>query len=44
MGAGASAANNNRLRKALILRAYNVRPKGQTLEDQFMKFSFKKVS
>jgi hypothetical protein len=43
MGAGASAAHNSRLRKALVMRAYNSRPRDTTLEDQFAKYAFKKV-
>lgn len=43
MGAGASSSNS-RLRKALILRAYNARENGDTLEDQFKKYTYKKGS
>jgi hypothetical protein len=43
MGAGASAAGNTRLRKAIIMRAYNTRQADETLEDQFRKYAFLEV-
>jgi hypothetical protein len=41
MGAGVSSIN--RLRKAIVLRAYNTREENETLEDQFRKHTYKKV-
>jgi hypothetical protein len=41
MGAGVSTVN--RLRKAIILRAYNIRDKNETLEEQFKRHTYKKV-
>jgi hypothetical protein len=41
MGAGASSMN--RLRKALVMRAYNLRDPGQTLEDFFKAYTYRKV-
>ena len=46
MGGAASTninapASNARLRKALILRAYNIRGREETLEDQFLKYTYK---
>mmetsp|Transcript_21437 Transcript_21437/g.31058 ORF Transcript_21437/g.31058 Transcript_21437/m.31058 type:complete len:520 (+) Transcript_21437:166-1725(+) len=40
MGAGASSIN--RLRKALIMRAYNTRNADETLEEQFHKHTYRK--
>ena len=42
MGAGASSMN--RLRKAILMRAYNVRNSDETLEEQFRKYAYRKVS
>ena len=42
MGSGVSTLN--RLRKALVIRAYNLRPSDQTLIEQFLPFSFQKDS
>lgn len=39
MGAGASSLP--RLRKALLIRAYNLRDKDQSLVDQFIPFAFR---
>jgi hypothetical protein len=32
-----------RLRKTLVMRAYNLRGEGQTLEDFFKEYSYRKV-
>jgi hypothetical protein len=42
MGAGVSSMN--RLRKALVMRAYNLRKPGETLHDFFKKHTYRKVS
>ena len=42
MGAGASSLN--RLRKAVLMRAYNVRQSDETLEEQFRKYAYRAVS
>ena len=49
MGAGASSSSSSsssssaqRLRKALVIRAYNLRKKDETLQDQFRKFAYVK--
>jgi hypothetical protein len=41
MGAGASSMN--RLRKALLMRAYNIRNSDETLEEQFRKHAYREV-
>jgi hypothetical protein len=41
MGAGVSSMT--RLRKTLVMRAYNLRDEGQTLEDFFKEYSYCKV-
>lgn len=41
MGAGVSSMN--RLRKALVMRAYNLRDSEETLEEYFKKYTYKKV-
>lgn len=40
MGSGASTLN--RLRKAIIIRAYNLRPEDQSLMEQFLPFTYQK--
>lgn len=40
MGAGASS--QNRLRKALVIRAFNTRSENETIEEQFSRFVYKK--
>ena len=43
MGSGGSTLNSLvRLRKAICIRAHNLRAADETLEDQFAKYSFKK--
>ncbi len=44
MGSGVSSERNtqSRLRNALVLRAYNVRSKDITLEEQFAEYAFRK--
>lgn len=41
MGSGVSSLV--RLRKALVIRAYNLRGADQTIEEQFDKYAFRKV-
>lgn len=40
MGGGASSVS--RLRKSLVIRAYNMRKRDDTFDDQFRKYAFKK--
>jgi hypothetical protein len=40
MGAGASSFS--RLRKAVLIRAYNLRPSDQSLIDQFLPYTYQK--
>jgi hypothetical protein len=39
---GGAVSLQQRCRKALVIRAYNIRPADQTIEDQFSAYSFLK--
>ena len=39
MGSGASTSSTMRLRKALIIRAYNLRKADETLDEQFREYA-----